>query len=181
MKATRENSSLDEFFKAVLKLKTTGRQGWKDKLAMRNPESVADHCYAVTVIAMVLSDRKKLDTQRIIRMSLLHDLAESITGDLTPDMVSKSKKTKLENTAMRKILQNLDESLQKEYWDIWQEYQKGKTAEAVFLHQIDKLEMTLQAREYRKQGYSNKQISQFFKSAAGEITDEGIAKLIPNV
>jgi putative hydrolase of HD superfamily len=83
---------LEDFLKTTIKLKTVPRQGWINKLGIKDPESVADHCYSMAVMAMVFSDLKKLDTEKIIKMTLLHDLAEAITGDLTPDDATRSKK-----------------------------------------------------------------------------------------
>jgi putative hydrolase of HD superfamily len=178
LKGTHENTNLDEFFKTVLKLKTVQRQGWKDKLGLQNPESVADHCYSMTTIAMVLSDIKKLDTDKVIKMSLLHDLAETITGDLTPNYVTKPKKEELENSAMKTILQNLSEPLKTQYWNLWDEYQKNATKEAQLLHQVDKLEMALQAAEYEKSGFTKAQLVSFIESAKIEVTDSDLQKIL---
>ncbi|MGI0004676.1 MAG: HD domain-containing protein [Candidatus Nitrosotenuis sp.] len=178
MKATQENSNLVEFFQTVLKLKTVHRQGWKDKLDMKNPESVADHCYSMSVMAMVLSDLKKLDTAKIIKMSLLHDLAETVTGDIVPNQKQKQQKEKLESTAMKKILKCLGKTQRTEYWKIWQEYQKNATKEAKLLHQIDKLEMAAQAKEYANRGFAKNQIATFLKSAKSEISDPKLQKIL---
>ncbi|MFN3655431.1 MAG: HD domain-containing protein [Candidatus Nitrosotenuis sp.] len=175
MKATQENTSFAEFFKTVLKLKTTPRQGWIDKLELKNPESVADHCFSTTIMAMVLSDKKNFDTTKIIKMSLLHDLAEAITGDLTPDYVPKTKKIEMENAAMTQILSNLGDSQKLEYLAIWNEYQKNNSKEAKLLHQIDKLEMAIQADEYHKKGHTN--TSSFFITAKEAITDDDLLKI----
>ncbi|WP_268542725.1 HD domain-containing protein [Candidatus Nitrosotenuis cloacae] len=181
MKATQENTSLDEFFTTVLKLKAVERQGWKDKLGMRHPESVADHCFSMAAIAMVLADQDHLDTQKVLKMSLLHDLAETITGDLTPNDVTKSKKEKMENAAMKKILQCLDKKLEMQYWKIWQEYQKNTTKESCLVHQVDKLEMALQAKVYQKSGYKKTAIEPFFKSARSAVVDPKLAKYVPDL
>lgn len=178
LKGTHENTSLDEFFKTVLKLKTVPRQGWKNKLGLQNPESVADHCYSMAAMAMVLSDIKKLDTSKVIKMALLHDLAEAITGDLTPDDITKSKKEGIESSTMKKILQNLSEPLKTQYWNLWGEYQKNTTKEAQLLHQVDKLEMALQAHEYEKSGFTKAKLASFFESAKIEITDSDLQKIL---
>jgi putative hydrolase of HD superfamily len=180
LKATQENTDLTEFFQAALKLKTIKRQGWKDRLAMKNPESVAEHCFAMSAIAMVLSDHEKLNTFKIIQMSLLHDLAESIVGDLTPNQVTKAEKTRLENKAMKQILQNLSKKVRKNYWQIWQEYQRKTTKESIFVHHVDKLEMALQAAIYGK-NHSKKKLQPFFESAKNEISNVGMAKFIPGL
>ncbi len=178
LKGIQEDTSLAEFFQTVIKLKSVQRQGWKDKLGLKNPESVADHCYSMAVITMVISDLKKLDTTKMIKMSLLHDLAETVTGDLTPDQIPKSKKMELENNTMKKILQNLTKSQKTEYWDIWQEYQKNTSKEANLLHQIDKLEMAIQASKYAKSGFTKNQLASFFESAQAEITDIDLSKIL---
>jgi len=175
---THENTDLGEFFKTVIRLKTIHRQGWKNKLGLQNPESVADHCYSVAVIAMVLSDIKKLDVTKIIKMSLLHDLAETVTGDLTPDDTPKTKKIELETSAMKDILQTLSEPFKTQYWNLWDEYQKNTTKEAQLLHQIDKLEMAMQAAEYEKSGFAKTNLASFFESARTTISDPDLKKIL---
>ncbi len=86
---------IEEFFKITTNLKKIPRKGWTTKLGISSPESVADHTFSMSTIAMVLSDLQKLDTQKVLKMSLLHDIAESITGDLTPDDISKNEKIEL--------------------------------------------------------------------------------------
>jgi len=108
----------------------------------------------------------------------LHDLAEAITGDLTPDDITKSKKEKLENSAMESILQNLSEPLKTQYWNLWDEYQKNTTDEAHLLRQIDKLEMALQATEYAKSGFTKSQIASFLESAKTEVMDSDLQKIL---
>ena len=84
---------MDEFLRMAAGLKKIPRQGWIDKAGISesvDPESVADHSnqYSVAVMAMLFGDNAKMDTCKMIRMALLHDIAESITGDLTPEMTS---------------------------------------------------------------------------------------------
>lgn len=173
LKATLENSDL--FFEHILNLKTKPRRGWQKKIGIKKPESVADHAYAVATIAMILSDSKKLNSEKILKMALLHDLAESITGDLTPDDGPKKKK---ENAAMKKIISSLRPTLRKQYWSLWIQYQNNTTKEARLLHDIDKLEMALQAKKYRTNGHSRKKLEQFFDSALDRTNDLQIKKMI---
>ena len=172
LKATLENSNIFDF---ILQLKTIPRSGWQKKLGISHPESVADHAYSVAILSMILSDSKKLDTQKILKMALLHDLAESVVGDLTPEDATKSKKIKLENMAMKKILATLDDITSKQYWSIWTEYQKKSSREAKLLHDVDKLEMALQASVYKKAGY---QVKPFFDSAKKQIKDTQLQKIL---
>ncbi len=166
-----------DFLNIAANLKTVPRQGWIDKLSIKNPESVADHTYSMAIIGMVLSDSQKYNTEKILKMVLLHDLAESITGDLTPEQKSKEEKLILENETIKKILKKLPENLQKQYQNIWNEYQESNTEEAKFVHQIDKLEMALQAKIYSEKNNSSKEFLPFFNSAEKEIKDPNLLKL----
>ena len=51
-------------------------------------------------MAMVLSDTKDLNTEKILKMSILHDWAESKIGDFMPDEITNEKKTELEEYGM---------------------------------------------------------------------------------
>ena len=166
-----------DFLNIAANLKTIPRQGWIDKLFIKNPESVADHTYSMAIIGMILSDSQKYNTEKILKMILLHDLAESITGDYTPEQKSKEEKIILENTTIEKILTHLPVTLRKQYLAIWNEYQKNNTIDANFVHQIDKLEMALQAKIYSKKNNSLKDVSPFFDSAQKEIHDPNLLKL----
>lgn len=177
MKATLENSNLLEFFEFVLALKTIPRKGWQKRLGMKNPESVSDHTFGVAVLSMILSDRKGLDSERAIKMALLHDLAESVTGDIVPGQMSPAKKKKLEHQAMKKILSGMAP----QYRTIWSEYEKGKSDEAQLVRQIDKLEMAFQARHYKKSGASKAKLAPFFDSARKQITDSDIVRILDTV
>ena len=75
-------------------------------------------------MSMIYSDLHELDTEKIIKMALLHDLAESITGDLTPDKIPKKSKREKENLAMKQILSNIPNKISKSYYKIWDEYQR---------------------------------------------------------
>jgi len=169
---------IDKFIKTTINLKKIPRQGWKNKLGINDPESVADHCFSVSIIAMVLSDLQNLDTTKVLKMSLMHDLAESITGDLTTDEISKKEKEKLENDTMKKIFINLPDILAEEYLSIWNEYQKRQTDEAVFLHEVDKLEMAFQANVYAKEGIQKQTLQPFFDTARNGIKNKRLIRIL---
>ena len=172
---------IEKFFEKVLELKNVPRQGWKEKLEIDNPESVADHSYSTTVLSMILSDMKGLDTEKIIRMALLHDLAESIIGDITPDHITKNEKISKENHAIKQILKNLPDSITEPYFEIWNDYQKKISKEAILLHDIDKLEMAFQAKFYQKNGISKEKLKIFFDTAKIEIKDKNLRDILSNI
>lgn len=169
---------INDFFETIIKLKSISRKGWKDKLGIERPESVADHSYSLTTMAMVLSDMLELNTEKIMKMSLLHDLAETIVGDLTPDDISLDEKIKLENKAMVNILSNFNPILEEKYMKIWNEFQEKKSNEATLVHESDKLEMAFQAINYQKEGYSKEKIKQFIESTKNSISNKQLLEIL---
>jgi putative hydrolases of HD superfamily len=152
------------FFNFVICLKKVRRSGWMFKAGISSAESVADHSFSLSVMAMVFSDLKGLNTERAVKMAIIHDLAESITGDIMPDKISHSAKKILENKAMVSILKELPKSLRIEYSQIWNEYVTERSDLSKLVHRLDKLEMILQAREYMSSGYSTGKLVEFTRS-----------------
>ncbi len=168
---------VQNFFQIVIGLKKIQRKGWKDKLGLKNVESVADHSYSMAIMSMVLSDLLSLDTNKILKMALLHDLAESEVGDFVPNEISKERKNKIENDAMKKILKKLPVNLEQQYNDIWKEYQDNKSDESLFLHDIDRLEMAFQAINYLKDDNSKENIQSFIETANNEIKNKELKEI----
>ena len=164
---------LSPFFHSVLKLKSVRRAGWVSKVNIEDAESVADHTFSMCAMAMLLSDMLGLDTQKAMKMVILHDLAESIVGDYMPGDLSANQKLAKEKRAMKSILSGLPRKIRSEYEKIWLEYLQNKTAVARFVHRMDKLEMALQANQYARQGYAGKLLAPFFESAKTAVGDEG--------
>jgi len=173
------NSNLRDFvnfFGTVGRLKTTPRSGWVE-VGIRQPESVADHIFRTSILCMIYSDLEGLDELKLLRMALIHDLPEAITGDLTP-----SRKTirseKKEDTAINQILSLLPKKQREKYMTAWNEYQECKTKEAKAVRQLEKLEMALQAKEYEEAGSTRQSLKRFIKSADKAIVWSGLRRLL---
>ncbi|KAJ2787242.1 hypothetical protein H4R21_007122, partial [Coemansia helicoidea] len=95
-----------DFLSLVERLKRTKRTGWINS-GIAGPESIADHMYRMGIMALLVEDAM-VDRTRCVKMSIVHDLAESLAGDITPfDGVTKEQKRVLEQTALRDILATL--------------------------------------------------------------------------
>jgi putative hydrolase of HD superfamily len=162
---------LSIFFHSVLHLKSIRRAGWLSKVKIEHAESVADHTFSMATMSMLLSDILGFDTHRVIKMALIHDLAESIVGDFMPGDVNVRQKLTKEKNAMKFILSSLPRPLRAEYKEIWLEYLYNRTEIAKFVHRMDKLEMALQANQYEKQGYARELLAPFFESAETAVGD----------
>jgi putative hydrolase of HD superfamily len=163
--ATSTPVQLLSFFESVVRLKSVKRAGWVLKAGISNPESVSDHTYSMCAIGMILSDMLGLDTERVMKMIIIHDLAESIIGDYMPGEITRKKKRIDERKAMTSILYQVPVAVRSNYKGIWEEYQSNKTQVAKFVHKLDKLEMAIQATHYINEGHSNNMLFQFLDSA----------------
>ena len=153
---------LANFFNFVMELKAIKRSGWISKVKVKNPESVADHTYAMSTMVMVFSDILGMQTERALKMAILHDLGESIIGDYEPNEISSNEKRIKETEAIDRILNHLPAEIRKEYADIWKEYLENKTDTSQLVHGVDRFEMAFQAKTYESQGYPSSILQQFF-------------------
>jgi len=56
-------------------------------------ESVADHCWRLALMVAIFSDELalKIDVAKALKIALVHDIAESITGDIDAVLVMNGK------------------------------------------------------------------------------------------
>ena len=135
------------------KLKNIIRTGWKDWNVNKNRlESVAEHIYGVQMLAIVMKSEYQydIDIMKVIFMLAIHELGETVIGDLTMFQISKEEKEKIEHEAVSNILGNLLEG--KIIEELFLEFDEGKTKEAKFAYQCDKLECDLQCKLYDEEG-----------------------------
>ncbi len=94
----------------------------------------------------------------------MHDLAEAIVGDITPYCgISNEDKSMREEAAMRDMMAGLTTpSVSDEIMALWSEYEHGDSIESHIAHQLDKLEMIIQANTYEET--YNMRLDSFFES-----------------
>ncbi len=167
------------FLIKVGKLKKMPRRGWVIN-QIKNPESIADHTFRATMMSWIFGKEKGLNTGKIVKMALIHDLCEVYAGDTTPyDSVLPKDKNKLkklmktwprfsnakrkllvqkkfkkEKKALEKLIAKLPSNLKEEIKALWLDYEKKLTPEGRFFSQADRMESFLQALEYWKK-YKN--------------------------
>ncbi|KAJ3386332.1 hypothetical protein HDU92_002595 [Lobulomyces angularis] len=177
-------SSIIKFLHTIENLKTTKRTGWLEN-NVNKPESISDHMYAAfelpfSIIAMLIPDSFELNKNRCIKMALIHDIIESIAGDISPSQnIPKEEKHRLESIAMDQLFETLEGAVNPiavEIKEIWYEYEKALTKEALFVKDIDKFEMILQCFEYEKR--QKKKMECFFNSTRGKFQSTFIKSLV---
>jgi putative hydrolase of HD superfamily len=158
-----------KFAHEISSLKSTKRTGWVRSL-VADPESIADHMYRMALLAFMIPENANIDRNKIIKMALVHDVAEAKVGDITPhDGVSDIEKRQLESKGMDFLVNVLENSSEaKEMKELWLEYENGQTLEAQIVKDLDKFEMICQAFEYEKSKATKESLDSFFESTAGK-------------
>ncbi|KAG0092991.1 HD domain-containing protein 2 [Podila epicladia] len=158
-----------QFLHIVEKLKRTKRTGWINS-GIKPAESIADHMYRMGIMAMLIDEKTAgVNKDRCLKMAIVHDLAESLVGDITPyDGVSVDDKQTRERNAMYHLCHELlgwSEQAQ-EISGLWEEYEAASTPEALLVKDFDKFEMIMQALEYEKS--EDTTLETFFASTKGK-------------
>ena len=133
----------------LLELKRVARTGWtRHPIPYAEVESVADHTFAMALLAYLFCP-EDLDRGRVLEMSLVHDLPEIVTGDLTPSQVTcQEEKNRSELAALEELSGDLERASQ--LLELVEEYQQQRTPESRWVKGLDKLEMALQSRVYQR-------------------------------
>jgi putative hydrolase of HD superfamily len=135
----------------IYDLKDEKRTGWELR-NIEDPESVADHSWGVALLSLNYMP-EQLDTEKVLKLAIIHDVAEAEVGDIAKravdaeTKVSEEEKQKLEE----KAVQNYSEKLGTFIEENWKEYDERKTEEAKFVKDMDLIDMCLQALKYEKQ------------------------------
>jgi putative hydrolase of HD superfamily len=179
----------------LLSLKATPRTGWLDRgLPAGEAESIADHILMTALIGWITADAS-LDRDRVLKLALVHDLAEAITGDPPPydrndvppasdtaavraffsqshvrPAAHKAAKDRAEEEALGRLRQLMPEAIGTEIMDLWNEYEAQKSAEARFVKDLDRFEAFLQARDYAER-HPDLPLDGFTRMAEQELND----------
>ncbi|KAL4957449.1 HD domain-containing protein [Aspergillus filifer] len=146
------------FFHLLERLKTTKREGWR-RFDINHGESISDHMYRMSVMTMLAppSLASRLNLQHCMKMALVHDMAESLVGDITPiDPIKKTEKARREAAVMEYIANTLLRGVPSgilagdDILAVFNEYEANETLEAQFVHDVDKMELLLQMVEYER-------------------------------
>lgn len=170
--------TLTEFWKLASRLKREERRGWRQRIQRDRIESVADHSFAVAIMAMIEADQRGLKIDKTLTLALLHDLEEAITGDLTPSRKRRKGSRwvrKRRDHAITTILSRIPRDRQPHYRKLWTDLKANRSPEAKLVHQLDKLEMALQASQYAKRG-GVRGLGDFYATARMAITDKKLAR-----
>ena len=145
---SKESNVLD-FYILCNSLKHLIRTGWKEwSVQGERLESVAEHVYSTQMLALAMYSEfdYDLDIKKIIMMLAIHELEETIIGDLTFYQSTPEEKKRKGHEAITKILAPLASG--EKIKEIIYEFDERTTPEAKFAFYCDKLECDLQCKMY---------------------------------
>jgi putative hydrolase of HD superfamily len=131
------------FLREAERLKTVTRSGWTSE---GERESVAEHTWRLCLMAMLLyGGSPDIDLARLLRMCLVHDLGEALSGDVpAPAQQAAAPKAGQERADLLRLTAPLPAALRDDIVRLWDEYEAAASPEARVAKGLDKLETILQ-------------------------------------
>ncbi len=109
-----------------------------------NFATLSDHHFRVFWIAMVIAAHEKnVDTGKIAKMALVHDIAESRAGDV--DYLARQYVVRNEELAINDMLTGT--AIEKEFRELWEEYEKRESLESKIVKDADNLDVDFELAE----------------------------------
>jgi len=176
-----------DFLADLSKLKTIPRSGWiSHGIGIQEVESVADHTFSTSMLAMVLADMevsngRRVNVEQVLRMALVHDLAEALTFDMSKAYLEylgvegATIKRRVEQAAWNHMLRNIPgKSLRMKYAEVQSRFEAQETLESQIVHAADKLDILFQAIAYRQKGYPRGMLSGLWTSTSRSLSGSKI-------
>lgn len=111
--------------------------------------NLAEHHFRVAWIALVIAKYEKCDnTDKILKMALVHDVSESRTGDV--DYIARQYVERFEDKAIADIFDK--SKIGEEMIALWQEYEDRQCLEAKIVKDADTLDVDFDLREQGARG-----------------------------
>lgn len=132
-----------DFLHILENLKCGTRHGWTHTL---RHESVAEHSFRLACMALLLSGEfPELDMDKVIKMCLIHDWGEAVTGDIPSFLKTESDESR-ENEAIRALTARLPD-MRPQLDALYAEMDARETPEAKLYKALDRLEAVIQHNE----------------------------------
>lgn len=173
-----------ELLKKLNELKQTPRIGWLEAgIKLSEAEDVAQHTFETSAITLLLIESigENISKEKALRMAIIHDWAESVTGDFSKEVteqIGSKIKLDIEESAMEYLLAE-DIHSRQNYIDLWQEYCKGETKESKLVHTADRISILIEASKLFRRGKNSEKLSEIWKSSKKEVLE--YAKEFPQI
>lgn len=154
---------LEKCFEFILELEKLKAVVRKTKpLGLERYENSAEHSWQICILAFILARfaAEKVNTEKVIKMLLIHDVGEIDAGDVFFfDEEERTKVVEKEVRAVKRIFGILPNEIEGELLEIWNEFENGETKEAKFARAIDRVMPILQNLYNNKQSWTENNIT----------------------
>ena len=141
------------------RLKRLDRTGWTLRGLPNGTESVAAHSFGVCVAAMMLADEIKerglsIDRERVLRMALIHDWAETRVGDMpktATNYFGADARKGAETLAFVDIIGGMGPA-EAEHISLYLDYEHRNSLEARLVKAADVIDLLVQAYALERAG-----------------------------
>lgn len=109
-------------------------------------ENDAEHSWHLAMLAMILEEysAQKVDIERVLKITLVHDLVEVYAGDtFAYDVKGNEDKLERETEAANRLFGMLDPVQGAEIRALWDEFEAKETAESRYANAVDRLQPLL--------------------------------------
>ncbi|MEK7461866.1 MAG: HD domain-containing protein [Patescibacteria group bacterium] len=113
-------------------------------------QNISEHIFRMVMVAWIIAVKEKADVNKVLKMCLIHDIAESRTGDIS--FMHRSYVTRHEELAEMHIFQ--ETALEKEAKVLLKEYNDRKSLEAKIVKDADNLDVDIELKELARIGDS---------------------------
>jgi len=176
-----------EFLNVIEKLKCNTRHSWTSS---GRRESVAEHSWRLAVMAMLCADEyPTLDINKVIKMCLIHDFGEALTGDI-PAFLKTEENEKNEEKAIEDLMSLLPIETNRALSLLFEEMKLLRTDESKLYKALDNIEAVIShneadistwlPREYDENltyGCENSEWSEWTKVLREEVKKDSINKI----
>ena len=139
-----EQRKLIEFLGLIEKLKCNTRHSWTSS---GRRESVAEHSWRLATMVMLCKDEyPTLDIDKVIKMCLIHDFGEAVTGDI-PAFCKNEENEMEEQRAIEYLLSKLPENMGCELRNLFEEMSALESEEAKLYKALDNIEAIVSHNE----------------------------------
>jgi len=178
---------LIEFLGILESLKRNTRHVWAFN---GRQESVAEHCWRLAVMALLVAGEfPEVDINKVVKMCLIHDFGEALTGDIPSFFKTKQDEEK-EDLAVASLLIDLPNSIRDEFSALFSEIAGHTTGEAKLFKALDNLEaivshnesplntwLELEYTENLTYGTENVEYSNYLSKLREELKKDSIKKI----
>ncbi|HEX8251989.1 MAG TPA: HD domain-containing protein [Thermoanaerobaculia bacterium] len=141
-------------------------------LGLERYENSAEHSWQIAMLAAAMAPYAEtpVDINRVIAMLLVHDIGEIDTGDtIAYAEVAWDVLKADERAAVTRIFGILPEPQRSHFLALWEEFEKGETAEARFANAADRampalINLASEGQSWRENGISHERVVRRLKA-----------------